>query len=82
MAARQKLVTLVHCFTVDADDAEREVEAVLSGSLNWYDFPNATTDVQVEDVSDQANADNVVHAYFGGRKVTTTPVPGPDPDAA
>lgn len=65
MAAPQKLVTLVTCFTVDVDNAEAEVESVLDGSLQWFDFPNATIDVQVDDLDDQLVADNVVHAHFG-----------------
>ena len=74
--APQSLVTLVYQFPVDADNAEQEVETVLSGALSPFDFAGVTVGHQIDAVDtddEEATYAEVIHLYGEGGRYASDP---------
>lgn len=73
----RKVVTVVYTWTSPAEDAERDLEAVLSGGMSPFDHAGLTVDSWIEDMTNQEMADRIIYLYGEDGE------PGPDhPDAA
>lgn len=73
----RKVCTVVYTWTTDAEDAERDMDAVLAGALSPYDFASVTVDSFIEDMADQEAADSIIWLYGEDGR------PGPDhPESA
>ena len=71
---KQSLVTLVYQFPVDADNAEQEVEAVLSGALSPFDYAGVTVGYQIDPlVEDEGPDAEVIQLYGEGGRYAVDP---------
>ena len=69
----QSVVTLVYQFPVDADNAEQEVEAVLSGALSPFDFAGVTVGHQIDAIEDEGPDAEVIQLYGEGGRYASDP---------
>ena len=71
--APQSLVTLAYQFPVDADNAEQEVEAVLSGALSPFDYAGVTVGYQIDPIEDEGSDAEVIQLYGEGGRYAVDP---------
>ena len=71
--APQSLVTLVYQFPVDADNAEQEVEAVLSGALSPFDYAGVTVGYQIDPIEDEGSDAEVIQLFGEGGRYANDP---------
>ena len=70
---RQALVTLIYQFPVDADNAEQEVETVLSGALSPFDFAGVTVGHQIDAIEDEGPDAEVIQLFGEGGPYAADP---------
>ena len=70
---RQALVTIIYQFPVDADNAEQEVEAVLSGALSPFDYAGVTVGHQLDPIEDEGPDAEVIQLFGEGGRYAVDP---------